>query len=97
LETICEVSAPVGSFPSYIVSKVNVIANCSSNANFKPSYKQSNYTMLIYNYKVKITAFVNETAENSYGEMDILNSTVPFSLKEIMINNKDGLPDILSF
>lgn len=53
--------------------------------------------MLIYNYKVKITAFVNETAENSYGEMDILNSTVPFSLKEIMINNKDGLPDILSF
>jgi hypothetical protein len=29
--------------------------------------------------------------------MDILNSTVPFSLKEIMINDKDGLPDILSF
>ncbi len=47
--------------------------------------------------KKKITAFVNESAENSYGEMDILNSTVPFSLEEIMINDKDSLPGILSF
>lgn len=47
--------------------------------------------------KKKIIAFVNETEENSNGEMDILNSTVPFSLKEIMINDKDGLPEILSF
>jgi len=68
------------------------------NANFKPSYKQSDNAMLTYDTKEKkITAFVNGTAENAYGVRDILNSTVPFNLKGIMINDKDGLPDIFSF
>ncbi len=68
------------------------------NVKFKPSYKQSDNAMLTYDTKEKkITAFVNGTAENAYGVPDELNSTVPFNLKGVMINDQDGLPDIFSF
>jgi hypothetical protein len=68
------------------------------NVNFKPTYKHGDDAMLYYvNEEKSIKVHVNGTAENAYGVPDKISSTISFNLKGKMINDKDGLPDILSY
>lgn len=68
------------------------------NVNYKPTYKHGESAMLTFDSKEKkIIIFVDGTAENAYGVPDKISSTIPFDLKGKMINDKDGLPDILSY
>jgi hypothetical protein len=68
------------------------------NVNYKPTYKHGESALLTFDSKEKkIIIFVDGTAENAYGVPDKISSTIPFNLKGKMINDKDGLPDILSY
>lgn len=68
------------------------------NVNYKPTYKHGESALLTFDSKEKkIIIFVDGTAENAYGVADKISSTITFNLNGKMINDKDGLPVILSY
>jgi hypothetical protein len=76
----------------------NALLYSDWNVNFKPTYKHGDDAMLYYGKEENsIKVHVKGTAENAYGVPDNISSTISFNLKGKMINDKDGLPDILTY
>jgi hypothetical protein len=66
--------------------------------NYKPTFKHDKFAILAYDPEKKcIVAHMSGTAENAYGTADNINTSIPFSLKGAMKQDKDGLPEIITF
>lgn len=77
----------------------NTLLYADWNVKIKPSYVFDEIAMVTYDPKDKyIIAFIDGTAENSYGVRDKISTAISFDLKGNIVSDKDGIPnEIVSF